>query len=117
MILKSTEHSYYCNASNYYVNGNNNFGRSDYESWEEFKANWLNKDGTIDDDYNHCFRFDICEEEDGYGLWLFIILQRKGNFIPVHIKSIKEENMPEIKAFLQSRWEYLKGQWVEFSGN
>lgn len=122
MELKETNHRYHCSESNYYVNGYSNFGRCDYNTWKEFKDEWLLKDGSLDDDYNHCFRFDIIEHEDDSGeptgifeLWLFFILQRKGNYRPVWIKNIAEEDMTEIQEFLEQRWEYLKGQWSEFN--
>lgn len=122
MKLQKTNHSYYCSNSNYYVGGHENFGRSDYETWNEFKEEWLSSDGSIDDDYNHLFRFDIEEDEDEneipngkYSLSLYFILQRKGIFRPVFISSITEKDMPEIKDFLSKRWDYLKRQWIELS--
>mgnify|MGYP007117714128 CR=1 FL=1 len=39
--LKNTEHSYYCSDNNYYVGGAENFGRCDYDTWEDFKEEWL----------------------------------------------------------------------------
>lgn len=122
--LKPTQHRYYSSGNNYYVNGYSNFGRCDYDTWENFKNDWLDNDGDIDDDYNHIFRFDIIQNQDeetdelieGYQLWLFFILQRKGIYRPVWIKNIEEKDMEEIEIFLEERWEYLKGQWIEFSG-
>lgn len=119
--LKNTEHSFYCSDSNYYVNGHQNYGRCDYDTWEDFKANWLNERTLdIDDDLNHLFRFDILEDEDGentgtFRLFLFFILQRKGIFRPVVIHTITEDDLPEIEEFLRLRWQYLKSQWKEFS--
>lgn len=125
MELKATNHHYYSSESNYYVGNANgdNQGRCDYETWEEFKEEWLDDGKSIDDDYNHCFRFDILEKRDdmtdepigGYSLWLFFILQRKGIYRPVHIETITEDNMSEIEAFLKDRWEYLKDQWSEIN--
>jgi hypothetical protein len=126
MELKPTNHSYYCNDANYYVGNVNgeNHGRCEYETWEDFKDSWLGKDLSIDHDYNHCFRYDIVkqydsktdiEREDKFSLKLYFILQRKGNFIPVTIKEITEEDMPEIENYLTSCWEYLKTQWEEFT--
>ena len=118
MELKETNHSYYCSDSNYYVDGagDHNWGRCDYDSWEAFKENWLFNDGTIDDDYNHVFRFDIKKDDSGrLSLWLYFILQRKGIFRPVWIKNIYERNMEEITDFLEARYQYIKNQWVEFS--
>ena len=42
MELKETNHSYYFSESNYYVGGQNgeNYGRSDYDTWEDFMEEW-----------------------------------------------------------------------------
>lgn len=116
MKLEETNHSYYCSESNYYHNG----CMHKYSNWNEFKDEWL--DGNLDDDYNHIFRFDIrrLENDDGvytggFELMLYMIQQRKGIFLSIWIKSITEEDMPEIEKFLKERWEYLKNQWEEFS--
>ncbi len=120
--LKETNHSYYCQDSNYYVNGLDNFGRVDYDTWSDFKEEWLSKDLWIDHDYNHCFRFDIKEkydhEEDKeikgeYSLHLYFMLQRKGNFVPVYIKTITDKDMLEVNQYLEQCWNYLKEQWIE----
>ena len=120
--LKETKHSYYCNETNYYVDGYNNYGRSEYDNWKDFKEEWLICHDKLDDDYNHVFRFDILEkrnEEDEltgeFELWLFFILQRKGIYRPVWIKNIKKDDMTDIEDFLKDRWQYLKNQWTEFS--
>lgn len=118
--LKETNHSYYCSDSNYYVSGYDNFGLSEFESWEDFKQDWLDGGHKLDDDLNHLFRYDICKQEDeegepvdGFVLKLYFILQRKGIFMPVHVKNIEEKDMPEIESFLKQRWEYMKSQWAE----
>lgn len=115
--LKETQHSYYCSESNYYVNGHQNWGRYEFDDWHSFKLDWLFADGSIDDDLNHLFRFDINKNEETgkWQLWLFFMMQRKGIFVPVLIRGITEEDMPEIEAFLSARWEYMKKQWCEFS--
>lgn len=114
--FQETNHAYYCSDNNYYVDGrgSNNHGRCEYDTWEEFKEEWL--DPELDDDYNHVFRFDITKSDDGQlELWLFFILQRKGIYRPVWIKEIKESEMEEINEFLKKRWEYMTSQWEEFS--
>jgi hypothetical protein len=121
--LKETSHSYYCSESNYYVNGHSNFGRSDYEDFKSFIDDWSISDGVIDWDYNLCFRYDIKQKHDsetdepidGFELWLFFILQRKGIYRPVCIKNLKQEDMHHLEMLLNSQWEYMKRQWVEFS--
>lgn len=123
MKLEATNHSYYCSETNYYVDGYRNHGRSDYDTWQDFKEAWLFDDGSIDHDYNHCFRFDILETHDEddnptgeFYMLLFMMLQRKGIFRPVYIRSITEDDMPEVEKYLKSCWEYMQGQWIEFSG-
>ena len=117
--LVPTNHSYYCSDSNYYVDGYDNYGRCDYDSWKEFKQEWVDTDGSLDDDLNHLFRFDIVKEDgiekQGFTLWLFFILQRKGIYTPVQINNITQDDMPEITAFLRARWSYLQKQWKEFN--
>lgn len=43
------------------------------------------------------------------------MLQRKARNLSHDIYNIKDEDMEEINLFLKSCWEYLKGQWQEFS--
>ncbi|MED1125172.1 hypothetical protein [Bacillus atrophaeus] len=120
MELKATEHSYYCNDGNYYSSNS----LSVYETWDDFKSSWLNANLKIDHDYNHCFRYDIKplfdyeldkDHDDRFSLHLYMMLQRKGNFVPVTVKEITEDDMPEIEKYLSDCWEYMKGQWKEFS--
>lgn len=124
MKLQATNHSYYCSENNFYVGNSKgeNFGRSEYETWEEFRDEWLGEDGvSIDVDYNLCFKFDIIQKRDpdtddlidGFELWLFFILQRKGIYRPVWIKNISEKDMPYIENFLKIQFEYMKNQWKE----
>lgn len=116
--IKETNHSYYCSESNYYVDGYNNFGRNNYEDFKTFLNDWCLNDGTIDWDYNLCFRYDIHQKQtgetvDGFELWLFFILQRKGIYRPVHIENITQDDMPVLETLLKSQWEYIKAQWSE----
>lgn len=120
MELRNTNHSYYCNDANYYSNKS----LVEFKTWEDFKSSWLNEDLWIDHDYSHCFRFDIkshfdteLDEEikDKFSLHLYMMLQRKGNFIPILINEITENDMQEIERYLTDCWKYLKNQWAEFS--
>ena len=124
MKLQSTNHSYYCSENNYFVGNHNgeNYGRNEYDTWNEFKNEWLEDDCTIDCDYNLCFRYDIINKHDDeldedikgeYVLWLFFILQRKGIYRPILIKDFKESDIQELEKFLKCQWEYMKNQWVE----
>lgn len=126
--LKETNHSYYCSESNYYVGDmqGENHGLAKCDTWLDFKETWLGggEDGLgIDIDYNLCFRFDIKKKHDDedeeiegvFELWLFFMQQRKGNYVPVYIKNITDQDMAEINIFLKRQWDYMKGQWSEFS--
>ena len=117
MKLQKTNHSYYCSESNYYVSVKQNYGRSDYRSWDEFKNDWI-FNGEFDDDLNHLFRFDIFETEGipgNFSMHLYFMLQRKGIFRPVIIENITQEDVMEIEVFLKDRWTYMQRQWEEFS--
>lgn len=117
---EETHHSYYCENVNFY---NNKISKV-FSNWKDFKENWLETTwlpeqiptDEMDDDLNHIFRFDIRDNErGGLLLELFFMLQKKGIFLPITIKYIKESDMPEINEFLIQRWNYLKNQWIEFS--
>lgn len=120
MILKATNHNYYCNDANYFASG----VLETFETWEDFREVWLNDELWIDHDYNHCFRFDIKnmfnhvtdeEFEDRFSLHLYMMLQRKGKFVPITIKEIKQGDMQEVGIYLSECWDYMKKQWAEFS--
>lgn len=126
--LKETNHNYYCSDTNWYVGNRHgeNHGLAEFDTWLDFKANWLGigeDDLAIDIDYNLRFRFDIknkTDDEDNkvegmFELWMFFMQQRKGNYVPVYVKHITEQDMPEIDVFLKRQWDYMKGQWREFS--
>ena len=124
MKLQATEHSYYCSESNHYVGNQHgeNFGRCEYDTWADFKEEWLDSDGmSIDMDYNLCFRFDIKQKHnpdtdepiEDFELWLFFMLQRKGIYRPAWIKHIEEKDMPGIKGFLEKQRNYIQYQWNE----
>ena len=103
MKLNVTNHPYYCSKSNYYVGGYDNFGRSEYDSWSDFKEEWLGIGDDslgIDSDLNYCVRFDITQNEDSGAK---------------QVRNIKDSDMPEIEKFLKRQWKYIKKMWKEFS--
>lgn len=123
--LKATDRRGNCSDTNWHVDGFKNFGQKKYDDWLEFKeAFGLIESFDLSHDYAHCFRFDIKEELDtetdeptgNLGLFLYMVIQEKGDFIPVHIKQIVQEDMGEVQEYLESCWRYLQGQWTEFSG-
>jgi len=118
--IKNTNHSYYCSNSNYHVRVGNR-GLRTYNTWQDFKSEFLI---YIDHDYSHCFRFDIVnnynDENDGesnaeHSLYLYFMMQRKGNFIPAYIKNLYDEDLEGVNRYLNDCWNYIKGQWIEFA--
>jgi len=117
MTLKqlSMDHDYYCNNSNYYSNE----AALEYRTWEEF----YNEFGQADVDMNLCFRWDVKEiligEEETptgrYCMYVYIMGQRKGKFVPVSIGSVLEENIPSITKYLGMHWEKLDSIWSPIS--
>ena len=108
------EHPYYCSDSNYY---SNEAGLS-YIDWESFIDDWENADV----EYNHVFRFDVHEkrEEDtstllGYRAEIFVMLQRKGKFVPILIDEVKPENFDSMKSFLEKHYNEVVKMWAPFS--
>lgn len=108
------KHPYYCNDNNYYSND----AREVSENWEDFISRW----GDADVEYNHVFRFDIQENENDEGIGqgtyyaeIFIMLQRKGKFVPVVVNNVKEQDKDSIIEFLQKHYEEVKRLWEPFS--
>lgn len=124
-MIRPTNHDYYCHPYNKFIahTAQLNGGLEEHDNWAQFKEVWLD-DYDFDDSTTHLFRYDIEAHDDPtgnpfmptrYSLHLFFILQRVGDYKPVVIYSITENDIGEINAFLQARWEYMQGQWKEFS--
>lgn len=110
MELKETRHRYYCSDQNYHKAN----ALVEYDDWEDFKGSWYHADREPDHDLNHCFRFDITKDDSGvYSLHLFFIIQKKGDFVPVIVRGITEDDIEEVEEYLNSCWMYLCSQWQE----
>lgn len=115
MKLQATRHEYYCETE---VSS-----KLTYPSWLDFITEWSTEEDPVDKDYNHLFRYDLdnAVDEDGidipdkFELRLFFMLQRKGRYLPVVVENVEEKDMEQITEFLEGYWEYMKGQWSEFS--
>lgn len=105
--LYEVEHSYYCNTSNFFSND----CRAEYRSWDHFMSD--EGEGT-DDDMNLVFRWDW--EASEHTLTLFFMGQRKGLFRSVTVYNMTEEREPEVRAWLQKRWEHFVKLWAPISG-
>lgn len=114
--LQASEHSQF-------FEGNNNC--IEFEKWNDFveSEDWDIK--NLEDDffqYNTVLTFNIRHKLDDnaneipgeFELWIYIFQHRWGQYKPIYIEDIKEKDMPEITAFLQKGWDFLKSQWPEF---
>ena len=104
------DHDYYASDSNYYSSD----ARGYYKTWADFYEEF--KD--VDIDMNLIYRWDITEDGNSgrYKMQIIIIGQRKGIYMPVHIDSVFEEDVPQIKEFLKPHFEKLLSIWKPLSG-
>lgn len=107
--LAEANHPYYCSESNYY----NDDARMTFQTMSEF----LDKFEGADIDLNLCFRWDVKKYEDddfrdGYYAEVFLMLQRKGKFIPCSIESINESEAERFKKYLIKHLETIKQLWM-----
>lgn len=122
--LKPTDHNTECSNTNYYVDGLRNFGQEVFGTWQAFKEAYrLTESFQLSHNEFLCFRYDLKEERDeedeltgDIGLYLYLMYQQKGKYVPVRIERIQEGDMEEIQEYLQSCWRYMQGLWTEFSG-
>lgn len=108
--LYEIEHDYYCAEHNYRVSGTKSHEVIfEYDNWKVFKeSGWFNSD----QDLNLLFRFDWKDQDTGVGeLYLYWILQRKGDFNCCIIHNMKIENEVEVREWLQKRFDHLKNLW------
>lgn len=113
--LEPTNHSYFCAESNCFVEGPD-FGLLEAETVKELKFDYGIMVEGEDDDYNLLFRYDLEQGENGnYMLKLFYVHQRKGNFLPVRVMNVTEEDLEEINAYLKRKWKHMEYLWCEFS--
>lgn len=108
--LHEIQHPYYCTEHNYRVSGIKSYEvLFEFDDWEAFKeSSWF----ACDPDYNLLFRFDWKDQDMGTGeLFLYWILQRKGDFNCCIVHDMKIENEIEVREFLQKRFDHLKKLW------
>ncbi len=101
----AVDHDYYTSDSNYYSND----ASGHYENWDSFYNEF--KDADID--MNLVFRWDIYkkDEEKGYYMQVTIIAQRKGIYMPIHIDSVEDKHVEQIKEFMKPHFEKLVSIW------
>jgi len=112
-MLTKTKHDYQnCLVGNFY----DAKCTGTYESWEDFKNEYLGFTSEgFDDTYHFVFRYDIHKKKDNkYRLELCVMLQRKGIYTHLYIENIDQNLLDtEIKEWLKSRSEYIKNLWTE----
>lgn len=110
--LMAADHPFYCETGNYHSAESS----LEYTTIGEF----LDHFEQLDFDLNLCFRWDITlKDEDapdaGYQAFVFLMLQRKGIFLPVSIKTVDMEELPRFARYLKKHWENLQAIWTPFS--
>lgn len=103
------EHDYYSSESNYYSNEAKGVHKTFADFYEEFK--------DADIDMNLIFRWDIRKREGSgrYSADIFMILQRKGIYMPHRIEYIDEIDVPKFKELMLKHWEKLNSIWKPLS--
>jgi hypothetical protein len=104
----AVDHDYYASDSNYYSKD----AHLNYSSWKYFYYEF----GDADVDLNLVYRWDVHKTDQGsYWMEVFIIGQRKGKYIPVHIESVSEDDVPQIIEYLTKHWLKLNSIWLPLS--
>lgn len=111
----SVEHPYYCASENYYTND----GSLRCETMTEF----LDDFEDADIDMNLMFRWDIKQRSDYYEnadpntyyAEVFLMLQRKGIFRPVHIATVSEEEAKRFEEYANKHYQHLQELWQPLS--
>lgn len=108
--LSQAKHPYYCSESNYYSN--------EPAQRYETMTNFLDEFDPADVDMNLCFRWDVRDITDDddlptgeYSAGVFLMLQRKGIFMPCSIKKIDESEVDRFVAYLKRHHDTIKEMW------
>jgi hypothetical protein len=102
------DHDYYCSESNFYSNE----AALKYDTFADFYEEFHD----ADIDMNLVFRWDLHEREESkrHYMEIFIIKQRKGIFMPVHIAYFDEKDIEPFAKYLQPHIDKLKAIWKPF---
>lgn len=103
------DHDFYSSESNYYSNDAKG-------NWTTF-ADFYEQFHDADIDMNLIFRWDIRKREGSgrYSADIFMILQRKGIYMPHRIEYIDESDIPKFKELMLKHWEKLNSIWKPLS--
>lgn len=105
----AVDHDYYASDDNHY--SNDAVGR--YNTWIDFYEDF--KDADID--LNLVYRWDVYKRESSeeYYMKIVMILQRKGIYMPIHIKSVENKDVEQILKFMKPHFEKLLKIWQPMS--
>lgn len=109
----SVYHPYYCSEGNYYSNDPNQVYNTATAFLDDFE--------DADIDMNLCFRFDVHEYDhddergDGFYAEIFLILQRKGIFMPIMIRSVSDDECERLHSYLKRHYVVLQNMWAPIS--
>ena len=108
-MITETNHQYYCSDNNYHS--------SEASARFNTVADFLDNFEETDIDLNLCFRFDI-EKHDNGDLYaeFFLMLQRKGIFMPIHCVSYNPETESErLESYLKKHYAVMMNLWTPLS--
>ena len=104
----AVDHPYYCSESNYYSN----------EAYQEYDTmtDFLSAFEGMDVDMNLIFRWDVYKiDDESYSCHVYMMLQRKGIFIPHYIERVTEEEAEKFIEYLKIHWARLQEMWLPIS--
>lgn len=111
--LWDANHPYYCSDTNFRTRDNT----ERWETWQDFHQTW----GQSDPDMNLVFRWDWTkpdpddyepgEELPGDKLYVFVMLQRKGDFW-AHIIDVTDDDEPAVREWLTERAKTITAIWA-----
>lgn len=111
-LMLGLNHPYFCSDCNYHSNEAN--------LAFDTVADFLDHFDAMPVELNLCFRWDIRRKDEdqpekGYRAEVFLMLQRKGLFIPCSIDSISECDLPRLEKYLATHWKMIQAIWTPFS--
>jgi hypothetical protein len=120
--LWEVDHPGYCTDDHYYGTGSRGSPNEHYRSWADFLSEW---EGSCPS-RSLVFRWDWTDStEEGYQpgpdpyyrdglLKIFIFFQGKGSHAALEVE-VCQADEPEVRKFLQARFQHLLELWAPFS--
>jgi hypothetical protein len=111
-LMVGLNHPFFCSDANFHAN--------DVNQTFATLSDFLDEYESMSVDLNLCFRWDIrATDEDrpemGYRAEVFLMLQRKGIFVPCSIETVSQCDLPRFQQYLASHWAMIQAIWMPFS--